>query len=163
MGIDLTGLTHVGDVITAQNLMQLNAAILVNLLSVPGGPEASISGAPQNLVQWLIGGKHAHPLPDWSDPGAGMFPSSHRALLELPWQLRRLTAEVGDITREVRSFCLEQQRFAYVIDGVSRAVRLDESEPSVGRASPVRGDGHSGYVHGGRGHCGGRGRRGDYY
>ena len=67
MGIDLTGLTHVGDVITAQTLMQLNAAILVDLLSVPGGPEASVSGAPQNLVQWLVSGKCAYPLPDRSD------------------------------------------------------------------------------------------------
>ena len=31
MGIDLTGLTHVGDVITAQTSMQLNAAMLVDL------------------------------------------------------------------------------------------------------------------------------------
>ena len=64
MGIDLTRLTHVGNVITAQTLMHLNTAILVDLLSMPEGPEASVLGAPQNPVQWLVGGKYAYPLPD---------------------------------------------------------------------------------------------------
>ena len=163
MGIDLTGLTHVGNVITPQTLMQPKPVILVDLLSVPGGPEGSVSGALQNLVQWLVSSKYAYPLPDPSDSGTGMFSSSHRALLDLPRQLRRLTIEVGDITREVRSFHLEQQRFAYLIDRLSRAVCLGKSEASVGCTSPVRGDGHSGYGRGGRGHHGDRDHRRHYY
>ena len=56
VGIDTSGLTHAGSVVAAQALLQLNGALMVDILTAGGDPDPAVARAPLHLGQTLIGG-----------------------------------------------------------------------------------------------------------
>ena len=56
VGIDTSGLTHAGSVVAAQALLQLNGALMVDILTAGGDPDPAVARAPLHLGQALIGG-----------------------------------------------------------------------------------------------------------
>ena len=174
VGIDTSGLTHAGSVIAAQALLQLNGALMIDILTTGGDSDPAVACAPLHLGQALIGGMFfsfstlpsAHAL-------LGLFPGTHRALVGLPGNHRRMAREFGELNREFRAMYKQQESLLELLEDVSSTLRRLDGEGRDGRsASPViaagrsghfRGDGYSGYRRGSRGHRGGRGLRGVYY
>ena len=174
VGIDTSRLTHVGSVVAAQALLQLNGALMIDILTAGGDPDPAVARAPLHLGQALIGGTSFSPF---AAPPAhvlvGLFPGTHRALVGLPGDHRRMAREFEGLNREFRAMYKQQESLLELLEDVSSTLRRLDGEGRDGRsASPViaagrsghfRGDGYSGYGRGGRGHRGGRGLRGVYY
>ena len=56
VGIDTSGLTHAGSVIAAQALLQLNGALMIDILTAGGDRDPAVARAPLHLGQALISG-----------------------------------------------------------------------------------------------------------
>ena len=56
VGIDTSGLTHAGSVVAAQALLQLNGALMLDILTAGGDPDPAVARAPLHLGQALISG-----------------------------------------------------------------------------------------------------------
>ena len=174
VGIDTSGLTHAGSVVAAQALLQLNGALMVDILTAGGDPDPAVARAPLHLGQALIGGtSFSSSAPPSAHALLGLFPGTHRALVGLPGDHRRMAREFGELNREFRAMYKQQESLLELLEDVSSTLRRLDGEGRDGRsASPViaagrsghfRGDGYSGYGRGGRGHRGGHGLRGVYY
>ena len=174
VGIDTSGLTHVGSVVAAQALLQLNGALMVDILTAGGDPDPAVARAPLHLGQALIGGtSFSSSAPPSAHALLGLFPGTHRALVGLPGDHRCMAREFEELNCEFRAMYKQHESLLELLEDVSRTLcRLDGEGRDKRSASPViaagrlghfRGDGYSGYGRGGRGHHGGRGLRGVYY
>ena len=174
VGIDTSGLTHAGSVVAAQALLQLNGALMVDILTAGGDPDPAVARAPLHLGQALIGGtSFSSSAPPSAHALLGLFPGTHRALVGLPGDHRRMAREFEELNREFRAMYKQQESLLELLEDVSSTLRRLDGEGRDGRsASPViaagrsghfRGNGYSGYGRGGRGHHIGRGLRGVYY
>ena len=54
VGIDTSGLTHVGSVVAAQALLQLNGAFMIDILTTGGDPDLAITCAPLHRERPLL-------------------------------------------------------------------------------------------------------------
>ena len=174
MRIDTAGLTHAGSVVAMQALLQLNRALMIDILTAGGDPDPAVALAPLHLGQDLIGGTLSSSSgPPSSHALLGLFPGTHRALVGLPGDHRRMAREFEGPSREFCAMYQQQESLVVLLEDVARTIRRldregrDERSASpvtvVGRSGHFRGDGYSDYGRGGRGHRGGRGLRGVYY
>ena len=174
VGIDTSGLTHAGSVVAAQALLQLNGALMIDILTTGGDPDPAVACAPLHLGQALIGGtSFSSSVPSWAHALLGLFPGTHCALVGLPGDHRRMARKFEELNREFRAMYKQQESLLELLEDVSSTLRRLDGEgrdrrsasPVVasGRSGHFRGDGYSGYGRGGRGHRGGRGLRGVYY
>ena len=174
VGIDTSGLTHAGSVVAAQALLQLNGALMVDILTAGGDPDPAVTRAPLHLGQALIGGtSFSSSAPPSAHALLGLFPGTHRALVGLPGDHCHMAREFEGLSREFRAMYQQQESLVVLLEDVARTIRRldgegrDERSASpvtvVGRSGHFRGNGYSGYGRGGRGHHIGRGLRGVYY
>ena len=174
MGIDTSGLTHAGSVVAAQALLQLNGALIVDILTAGGDPDPAVARAPLHLGQALIGGtSFSSCAPPSAHALLGLFPGTHRALVGLPGDHRHMACKFEGLSREFHTMYQQQENLVVLLEDVSHTIhRLDgegHDKRSASLVTAVRwsghfwGDGYSGYGRGGRGHHGGRGLRGVYY
>ena len=104
VGIDTSGLTHAGSVVAAQALLQLNGALMIDILTAGGDPDPAVARAPLHLGQALIGGtSSSSSAPPSAHALLGLFPGTHRALVGLPGDHRRMAREFEDLNREFRA------------------------------------------------------------
>ena len=174
VGIDTSGLTHAGSVVAAQALLQLNGALMIDILTAGGDPDPAVARTPLHLGQALIGGTFfSSSTPPSAHALLELFPGTHRTLVGLPGDHRHMARKFEGLNREFHAMYKQQESLMELLEDVSRTIRRLDGEGRDGHsASPVvasgrsghfRGDGYSGYGRGGRGHRGGRGLRGVYY
>ena len=174
VGIDTSRLTHVGSVVAAQALLQLNGALMIDILTAGGDPDPAVARAPLHLGQALIGGtSFSFSTPPSAHALLGLFPGTHHALVGLPSDHCRMAREFEGLNREFRAMYKQQESLMELLEDVSCTLRRLDGEghdersaspvTAIGRSEHFRGDGYSGYRRGSRGHRGGRGLRGVYY
>ena len=174
VGIDTSGLTHAGSVVATQALLQLNGALMIDILTAGGDPDPAVARAPLHLGQALISGTFfSSSTPPSAHALLGLFPGTHRTLVGLPGDHCHMAREFEELNREFRTMYKQQESLMELLEDVSRTLRCldgegrDECSVSLvlaaGRSGHFRGNGYSGYGRGGCGHRGGCGLPGVYY
>ena len=170
----MAGLTHASSIVAAQALLQLNGALMIDILITGGDPDPAVARASLHLGQALIGSTFfSSSAPTSAHALLGLFSGTYRALVGLPGDHRRMAREFKGLSREFCAMYQQQKSLVVLLEDVSRTIhRLDgeghdehSARPvtAVSRSGQFRGDGYSGYGRGGCGHRGGHGLRGMYY
>ena len=136
MGIDTAGLTHAGSVVAAQALLQLNGALMIDILITGGDPDPAVARASLHLGQALIGGtSFSSSAPPSAHALLGLFPGTHRALVGLPGDHRRMAREFEELNREFRAMYKQQESLLELLEDVSSTLRRLDGEGRDGHSA----------------------------
>ena len=138
VGINTAGLTHAGSVVAAQALLQLNEALMIDILTAGGDPDLAVARAPLYLGQALIGGTFfSSSAPPSSHTLLRLFPGTHCALVGLPGNHSRMARKFERLNREFCAMYQQQENLVVLLEDVSRTLRRLDSEACDERSASL--------------------------